>query len=130
MQYRFSGDIAQSVRMDFAPGESAWVSRGALMAYSAQMQWSLRVPGGAGEELLVSTGNLAAYAPLSSRGAMQPFRRSRCNLSAEVDCDIRSVAGCRKIVFGGEGLFMTRLRGPGRVLLQTLKRNYAAKSAS
>ena len=77
MQYRISGDIAQSVRMDFAPGESAWVSRGALMAYSAQMQWSLRVPGGAGEELLVSTGNLAAYAPLSSRGAMQPFRRSR-----------------------------------------------------
>ena len=38
MQYRIGGEIAQSVRIDFAPGESAWVSRGALMAYSAQMQ--------------------------------------------------------------------------------------------
>ena len=63
----------------------------------------------ANEELLVSTGNLAAF-------------------SAEVDYDIRGVGGCRRMVFGGEGLFMTNLRGPGRVLLQTLKRNFGAKS--
>lgn len=218
MQYSISGEIAQSVRLDFAPGESAWVSKGALMAYSSQMQWSLRVPGGgggalrrslsgegialtyletkaedqyallaanapghqevwdlerdgavtttrgsfvaawgedvditvtvarragaavfggaglflqtisgvgkalvhgsgdfyerqmaAGEELLVSTGNLAAF-------------------SAEVDYDIRGVGGFRRMIFGGEGLFMTNLHGPGRVLLQTLKRNSGANS--
>lgn len=56
-----------------------------------------------GEEVLVSTGNLAAF-------------------SARVDYDIQSVAGCRRILFGGEGLFMTKLSGPGRVLLQSLKR--------
>ncbi|MCY4411151.1 MAG: AIM24 family protein [Caldilineaceae bacterium] len=218
MQYSISGEIAQSVRLDFAPGESAWVSKGVLMAYSSHMQWSLRVPGGAGgalrrslsgeglaltfletkaedqyallaanapghleiwdlerdgavtttrgsfvaawgenvditvtvarragaavfggaglflqtisgvgkalvhgsgdfyerqmaakEELLVSTGNLAAF-------------------SADVDYDIRGVGGFRRMIFGGEGLFMTNLRGPGRVLLQTLKRNAGAKS--
>jgi uncharacterized protein (AIM24 family) len=32
------------------------------------------------------------------------------------------VGGVRKALFSGEGLFMTRLTGPGRVLLQTLKR--------
>jgi uncharacterized protein (AIM24 family) len=32
------------------------------------------------------------------------------------------VGGCSKILFGGEGLFMTKLTGPGRILLQTLKR--------
>ncbi|MFQ5612007.1 MAG: TIGR00266 family protein [Anaerolineae bacterium] len=58
---------------------------------------------GAGESILVSTGNLAAFADA-------------------VDYDIQGVAGCRRILFGGEGLFMTRLTGPGRVLLQTLKR--------
>jgi uncharacterized protein (AIM24 family) len=56
-----------------------------------------------GEAVLVSTGSLAAFAE-------------------SVDYDIQGVAGCRRIAFGGEGLFMTRLSGPGRVLLQTLKR--------
>ncbi len=55
------------------------------------------------EAVLVSTGSLAAFAD-------------------SVDYDIQGVAGCRRMAFGGEGLFMTRLSGPGRVLLQTLKR--------
>lgn len=56
-----------------------------------------------GEQVLVSTGNLAAFAD-------------------SIDYDIQGVGGCGKILFSGEGLFMTRLTGPGRVLLQTLKR--------
>ena len=55
------------------------------------------------ETILVSTGNLAAFAE-------------------QVDYDIKSVAGLKKILFSGEGLFMTRLSGSGRVLLQSLKR--------
>lgn len=58
---------------------------------------------GEGEELTVSTGNLAAF-------------------GADVDYRIRGVSGLRQMLFGGEGFFMTRLIGPGRVLLQTLKR--------
>jgi uncharacterized protein (AIM24 family) len=56
-----------------------------------------------GESILVSTGNLAAFA-------------------GSVDYSIQSVSGCRRILFSGEGLFMTKLTGPGRVLLQSLKR--------
>jgi len=56
-----------------------------------------------GEAILVSTGSLAAFAE-------------------SVDYDIQGVEGCRRMAFGGEGLFMTRLAGPGRVLMQTLKR--------
>jgi len=56
------------------------------------------------ETLTVSTGNLAAFAD-------------------SVDYRIRGVGGCRKILFGGEGFFMTELEGPGRVLLQSLKRH-------
>jgi uncharacterized protein (TIGR00266 family) len=55
------------------------------------------------EQMLVSTGNLAAFAD-------------------QVDYDIQGVGGCVKFLFGGEGLFVTRLKGPGRVLLQSLKR--------
>jgi uncharacterized protein (TIGR00266 family) len=64
----------------------------------------------AGEQILVSTGNLAAFAD-------------------QIDYDIQGVGGCRKIFFGGEGFFMTRLTGPGRVLLQTLKRHIAKPAA-
>lgn len=56
-----------------------------------------------GESLTVSTGHLAAF-------------------SDAIDYDIEYVGGVRKALFSGEGLFMTRLTGPGRVLLQTLKR--------
>ncbi|MFP4438397.1 MAG: AIM24 family protein [Chloroflexaceae bacterium] len=218
MEYTIGGEIAQNVRLDFAPGEAVWASNGSLMAHSKGMQWRLRVPsgfsgalrrsfagegisltyletdqpeqyvllasnmpgritlwdladgpvvatrgsflaawgeqvdidvtiarragaalfGGAGlflqrvsgqgqvlihgsgdfherqlapgEQILVSTGNLAAFAD-------------------SVDYDIQGVGGCSKMLFSGEGLFMTRLTGPGRVLLQTLKRGKTGSSA-
>src|SRR4051812_39012028 len=37
-----------------------------------------------------------------------------------VDYDIEMVPGIKTALFGGEGLFFARLRGPGRVLLQTM----------
>lgn len=65
----------------------------------------------ADQSILVSTGNLAAFA-------------------ASVDYNIERVGGVRRVLFGGEGFFMTRLTGPGRVLLQSLKREAGAKAAS
>lgn len=56
-----------------------------------------------GEQLFVSTGNLAAFAET-------------------VDYSIQAVGSFRRYFFGAEGLFVTRLTGPGRVLLQSLKR--------
>lgn len=64
-----------------------------------------------GESILVSTGNLAAFA-------------------GTVDYNIQGVTGCRRILFGGEGLFMTKLTGPGRVLLQSLKRTVGSSKGS
>lgn len=57
----------------------------------------------AGESIEVSTGNLAAFAE-------------------SVDYSIVGVSGCRNMFFGGEGLFMAKLTGPGMVFLQTLRR--------
>ena len=55
----------------------------------------------AGEELHVDTGCLAAYTP-------------------GVDFDLVMAGGVKSVVFGGEGLFFARLRGPGRVWIQSL----------
>lgn len=53
-----------------------------------------------GEVLKVDTGNVVA------------FERS-------VQYEVETVKGLGNIFFGGEGLFLTRLTGPGRVYLQT-----------
>lgn len=54
-----------------------------------------------GEEILVSTGHLAA-------------------MEASCKMEIKKVNGIKNIFLGGEGLFHTVVKGPGRVILQTM----------
>ncbi|MEM8773039.1 MAG: TIGR00266 family protein [Pseudomonadota bacterium] len=54
-----------------------------------------------GETLHVDTGCIAALEP-------------------SVDYDIEKAGGIKTMVFGGEGLFFARLRGPGKIWLQSL----------
>ncbi|KZX15816.1 hypothetical protein MBCUT_13200 [Methanobrevibacter cuticularis] len=54
-----------------------------------------------GEKLVIDQGHLAA-------------------MDETVDFDIQRVKGLKNIVFGGEGLFLTTLTGPGKVYLQTM----------
>ena len=54
-----------------------------------------------GEQLRVDTGCLVAFSP-------------------SVNYDITFVGGVKNVLFGGEGLFLVNLTGPGTVLLQTL----------
>ncbi|ASG21106.1 AIM24 family protein [Nitrospirillum viridazoti] len=54
-----------------------------------------------GEVIHVDTGCLAA-------------------MTADIDFDVEQVGGIKSMLFGGEGLFFARLRGPGKVWLQSL----------
>lgn len=54
-----------------------------------------------GETLRVDTGCVVAF-------------------TADVDFDIQFVGGVKTALFGGEGIFFTTLRGPGKVWLQSL----------
>lgn len=53
-----------------------------------------------GEVIKVDTGNVVAF-------------------DKTVSYEIETVKGLGNIIFGGEGLFLTKLTGPGRVILQT-----------
>jgi uncharacterized protein (TIGR00266 family) len=55
----------------------------------------------AGEQLQVDTGCIVAF-------------------DEGVDYDIQFVGGIKKAIFGGEGLFLATLTGPGRVIVQSL----------
>lgn len=53
-----------------------------------------------GEVIKVDTGNVVAF-------------------QEGVSFEIETVSGFKNIIFGGEGLFLTRLTGPGKIILQT-----------
>ncbi len=55
----------------------------------------------AGEELHVDTGCVAAMTP-------------------DIDFDLVKAGSVKSMIFGGEGVFFARLRGPGRVWIQSL----------
>ena len=54
-----------------------------------------------GETMLVDTGYVAA-------------------MDESVKMDIEMIKGVKNVLFGGEGLFNTKLTGPGKVWLQTM----------
>lgn len=54
-----------------------------------------------GEVLLVDSGNVVAF-------------------EKTVSYEIETVKGVKNILFGGEGLFLTKLTGPGKIWIQTL----------
>jgi len=61
-----------------------------------------------GQSLKVSTANVAAW-------------------EASVSYDIQSL-GVKTALFGGEGLFVTTLTGPGRIVLQSMTMSKLANS--
>ncbi len=54
-----------------------------------------------GEELHIDTGCVAAY-------------------TGDIDFDVVRAGSIKSMIFGGEGVFFARLRGPGRVWIQSL----------
>lgn len=54
-----------------------------------------------GEEIYVDTGSIAFF-------------------ENSVEYDIRLIRGIRNVMFGGEGMFLAVLKGPGKVWLQTM----------
>lgn len=65
----------------------------------------------AGESMIVDTGYLAA-------------------MTASCTMDVVSVPGVKNALFGGEGLFNTVVRGPGRIYLQTMPISALASTMS
>ncbi|MBW2258605.1 MAG: peptidylprolyl isomerase [Deltaproteobacteria bacterium] len=61
-------------------------------------------------------------------GSGGPWYRFMDEISASKSFDGSGVTGgCLKSMFGGEGIFMTELTGPGWVMMQSLKKVTAAR---
>ena len=109
----FPGSI---LAFEIAPGNEMIVQKSGFLASEAGVELSVffEIDGSiveyelqAGESMIVDTGYLAA-------------------MSASCTIDVQSVPGIKNMLFGGEGVFNTIVRGPGRIILQTLPVNAVA----
>lgn len=64
-----------------------------------------------GQKMIIDTGNVVAW-------------------EASVTYDTQTVKGFKNILFGGEGLFLTTLTGPGKIWLQTMSKSELAGAIS
>ncbi len=81
------------------PGVAFVCLDGEIMEYTLEQDQIIKV----------DTGHVAMYEPT-------------------IDMDIEMLRGFKNVLFGGEGLFLTTLRGPGRIWLQTMPTMSLAKA--
>ncbi|MEZ4238401.1 MAG: AIM24 family protein [Myxococcota bacterium] len=131
------GAIAETVTLRFSRGQTAWCARGSLLAYSPEIEWALRIPGGAAKAVgrMLSGEGLSLTHVTSLRddawitlAANQPGRLATWDLSrgpivctagsfvgavGDVDIDMTMARSAGAMLFGGAGLFLQRLSGRG-----------------
>lgn len=110
MKYEIKGTPLPVVICHLDSGEKMITERGSMSWMSPNMHMETSTNGGigkvfgrmfSGESIIVDTGYLAAM-------------DTTCSM------DIQAVPGLKNMVFGGEGVFNTIVRGPGKVMLQTM----------
>ncbi|QIS10308.1 TIGR00266 family protein [Nocardia arthritidis] len=99
------------------------------LALSFQRRLGAGIFGGAGFTLQKLSGSGNAWIELSGEivpYTLAPGETLRVHpghigmFDASVDFDITIIRGVRNILFGGDGLFLAQLTGPGRVWLQSM----------
>ena len=140
MQYRIVGNTMPAVEILFdQAGESMYTQSGGMVWQSDGIEMSTSTNGGimkgvgrmfAGEGFILQDLSGVGMAFLEIDGDkvikdLQPgevLKVDTGNVVAferSVSYEIETVKGLKNIFLGGEGLFLTRIVGPGRVILQT-----------
>jgi len=131
---RFPGSI---IARTLAPGESLICRKETFLcaerSVTLELAWQQRIGagffGGAGFILQRVTGPGAVFLDLSGevvQKELAPGERLLVHAGhvgihdPTVAFDIQLIPGFRNILFGGEGLFLATLTGPGRILLQSM----------
>jgi uncharacterized protein (TIGR00266 family) len=141
----FPGKI---VPLDLEAGQQRICQKDAFMAAQPEVELSMHFRkrlgagffGGEGFILQKLTGPGTAFVEIAGElteyelKAGQTMKIDQSHLAMmdpTVDFDITRVKGVRNVLFGGEGLFLATLTGPGRIWLQSMPlNNLVAKIAS
>lgn len=130
----FPGKI---IPLHLAPGQSMVMQRDAFMCAEKSVTLDIHFRrnlgsgffGGEGFVLQRVTGPGVAFAELDGEiveYTLEPGQVMKVDtghvamFEPSVQFDVEMIRGFRNILFGGEGLFLATLRGPGRIWLQTM----------
>jgi uncharacterized protein (TIGR00266 family) len=125
------------VPVEIAPGQEYFVHRHGFLCSTALVQIGVGfqqslgagIFGGDGFLLQRLTGHGVAWLELSGELIMKELRPGETlrvhpghvgAFEASVSFKITRITGIRNMIFGGDGIFLAALTGPGRVWLQTL----------
>jgi uncharacterized protein (TIGR00266 family) len=134
----FAGSYPGRIQaFDLAPGQSILVQRDSFLFAQASVQIDIALVkklgvgffGGEGFILqrLTGPGSVFIHAggdfvdfDLAAGEALQVETGSVVAFDESVQYDIEFVGGIRNAIFGGEGVFLTTLSGPGRAIIQSM----------
>jgi uncharacterized protein (TIGR00266 family) len=134
----FAGSYPGRIQpFELAPGQSVLVQRDSFLVAQSTAQLNIAFVrklgagffGGEGFilEKLTGPGTVFIHGGgdfiefnLSAGEVMQVDTGSVVAFDESVDYDIQMAGGIRTAIFGGEGLFLATLRGPGRVIIQSM----------
>ncbi|MCB9678469.1 MAG: AIM24 family protein [Alphaproteobacteria bacterium] len=135
------GEIAQVCTVTLNKGQTLWVSKGSLLAYTEGIDWTLKVPGGVGKALgrmMTGEGAALVYVTCNRDGstvmlaANMPGKLATWDLSkgsitctsgsfvaamGDADISVTMARSAGAMFFGGAGLFMQKLSGTGVALI-------------
>lgn len=134
----FASSFPGSIKpFEVGPGQEYIFQKGAFLASEASVQLSVHFHkkvasglfGGEGFILQKVSGQGIAFAEFDGHVVeydLQPGQNIVIDtghlaaMTASCQMEIQTIPGLKNIVFGGEGLFNTVIKGPGRVWLQTM----------
>ena len=130
----FPGKI---VPIEITPGTSFIVQKSGFLASTSGVDLSIAYKkklgasffGGEGFILLKLSGQGTAFVEIDGDSVMYELAAGQvmyldtgylAMMDSTVTMDIEMVKGAKNILFGGEGLFNTKVTGPGRIWIQTM----------
>jgi uncharacterized protein (TIGR00266 family) len=144
----FGSSFAGSIRaVQIAPGKSVVCQKSAFLASEAGVELSVFFQkklgagffGGEGFIMQKLSGSGAAFLEidgfaveyeLAARQSMIIDTGYLAMMDETCSVDIEQVKGVKNVLFGGEGLFNTRVTGPGKIILQTMSISGFAETLS
>ena len=145
-QITFTSSFPGSIRaFDITPENPMIVQKSAFMAAEASVELSLHFQkklgagffGGEGFIMQKLTGRGTAFVEIDGYACEYELAAGQsmivdtgylAAMTASCSMDIVTVPGVKNALFGGEGLFNTVVRGPGRIILQTMPISAVASS--
>ena len=134
----FASSFPGSIRaLDIAPGREVIVQKSGFLASETGVELSVHIQkkvssglfGGEGFLLQRLSGRGVAFLEIDGTAVEYDLAPGQsvivdsgylAAMDASVNLEVVTVKGAKNVLFGGEGLFNTKLTGPGRILLQSM----------